>query len=327
MSSSPQQEDRKLSIHEIPPLYSPWSKVNLKTETYRNFFNPNICHWCKRKPKNSPFYSEDCNTHCSCNMILYCCNYHKSEHQANHKEICEILEKLSHSHPQFWKTRNSSQKNWIKSRKELLRLVKTELERDMKPYEMQMITFAKSCFVCHKQHDLQTCTQCYCVNYCSSHAEVLKNHHSSNCAKLNSCLEMDNYIRRSILPHGKFNRANFTSIHKVINIQQFIEKFTDSKCDYLHKSYSDYLSGPLTLYYGIMKGNFYIGSKHYVVHIIHANVLDAQYILAWEILLHVLRGVINHLEVVLIGSEMQSIYVNVELCWKCARYAWIWRIP
>ncbi|EFN89155.1 hypothetical protein EAI_15923, partial [Harpegnathos saltator] len=130
-----------------------------------------------------------------CNMILYCSSNHELEDKTNHEEICKILRKLSHSHPIFWLNHNFVRDNWVKSRKDLLRIVKVELQRDMKPYEVQMIMFAKSCFICHEQRNLQTCTECYCVNYCSNHAQALKYHYISNCARLKSCLQADQYLQ------------------------------------------------------------------------------------------------------------------------------------
>ncbi|EFN89163.1 hypothetical protein EAI_15931, partial [Harpegnathos saltator] len=78
-------------------------------------------------------------------------------------------------------------------------------------------------------------------------------------------------------------------------------------------------SGPLTLYYEIKNENLHLEGPHYVVHIIVANILDAHYILAWEIMLHTLSYKLKHLKVVLIGSEMQAEYVNVELCEVCKK--------
>ncbi|XP_011145790.1 uncharacterized protein LOC105186950 isoform X1 [Harpegnathos saltator] len=319
MSLPRRREARNFRIHEMPALFSPWGGGRPITETYRNFFNPNICHSCKRDSKVLQRYVTDRDAGCLCNMIFYCTRLQKWKDNVNHEEICEILRKFSQSHPQFWQTGNFSQEDWIKSRKELLRLVKTEFERDMKPYEKQMIMFAKSCFVCHEQRNLQTCTECYCVNYCSKHAESLKNHQSSNCAKLKSCLETDLYLYRADLVYYKFIHINFTTIPYIVNMQNLINLYTNVKAPHLKKFYSDYLSGPLTLYYGIKNGNFHIGGTHYVIHIIHANVLDAQYILAWEVLLHTLYWNIDHLEVVLIGSEMQAVHINIVLCADCER--------
>ncbi|EFN89164.1 hypothetical protein EAI_15932 [Harpegnathos saltator] len=318
MSSSRQQENRNIGMYEILPQFSPW--IHSRSKIYSDFFNPNICHICKRDPKSSRAHFEDFNTCRSCNMILYCSSNHELEHKANHEEICIILGKLSHSHPVFWQTHNFRREDWVKSRKDLLRIVKVELQRYMKPYEVPMIMFAKSCFICHEQRNLQTCTECYCVNYCSNHAEVLIYHHITNCAKLKSCLGTDKYIQSTSLSYFRFTQANSVTIHNVVNMQQFIETFMNYKSDHLKKFYSDYLSGPLTLYHGIMNYHLHvkdIQNEHYVIHIIVANNLDAQYILAWEIMLHMFSGELKHLEVILIGSEMQTIRVNVNLCSIC----------
>ncbi|EFN76222.1 hypothetical protein EAI_01133, partial [Harpegnathos saltator] len=127
----------------------------------------------------------------SCNVILYCSRDHELKGKGSHQEICGILETVLQNHPEFWITHNFNQEEWINSRKNLLNLVKRNLQRDMMPYEMQMIMFAKSCFVCHEQRNLQTCMRCYCLNYCSKHEEFLTHHHSTNCTKLKSCYEID----------------------------------------------------------------------------------------------------------------------------------------
>ncbi|EFN82334.1 hypothetical protein EAI_02061, partial [Harpegnathos saltator] len=77
-------------------------------------------------------------------------------------------------------------------------------------------------------------------------------------------------------------------------------------------------SGPLTLYYGIMNQDLYINDLHCVVHIIVANVLDAHYVLLWEIMLHLCSKRMKHLRVILIGSKIQTEgRRNVEVCRKC----------
>ncbi|XP_011144147.1 uncharacterized protein LOC105185961 isoform X1 [Harpegnathos saltator] len=187
----------------------------------------------------------------------------------------------------------------------------------MKPYEMQMILFTKSCFICHEQYNLQTCTECYSVNYCLNHVIAMRYHKFYNCAKLKSCLETDQYLHNVSLFYNRFIDVDYAGIHNVVNMQQFAEKFMTFQSDHLKKFYSDYLSGPLTLHYGIMNDYLHIQDSHYVVHIIYANVLDAQYILAWEIMLHILPAALKHLEVVLVGSEMQAVHINVELCSRC----------
>ncbi|XP_025163852.1 uncharacterized protein LOC105185217 [Harpegnathos saltator] len=257
-------------------------------------------------------------------MILYCSRDHELFSKDNHQEICGILQTLLHNHPEFWKTHNFNQEEWIKSRKNLLNLVKRNLQRDMMPHEMQMIIFAKSCFVCHEQRNLQTCTRCYCLNYCSKHEEFLTYHHSTNCTKLKSCHEIDRYIYCMTLSQCKYKFCGITAFQikklKVVNIQQFLERFAYTNNLALQQFCSDYLSGPLTLYYGIMNQDLYINDLHYAVHIIVANVLDAHYVLLWEIMLHFCSRRMKHLKVILIGSKIQTEERrNVEVCSECYR--------
>ncbi|EFN82111.1 hypothetical protein EAI_11810, partial [Harpegnathos saltator] len=272
----------------------------------RNFFNPNFCHFCKGKLK-----LRENNTCSSCNITFYCSNNHESEDNENHNDICKILKKISCNYPEYWQTHNLKQENWISSRKNLLRLVKYKLPRDMMPHEIQMIMFTKSCSICREQSNLQTCMECYCVHYCSYHPEVLKNHHSSNCAKLKLCLQVDMILTYIGFKQNKIPDLTSSMLASksryIVNMQRFLEIFTnyDIDIDYVRfQFYSDYLSGPLTLYYGMKSKNLHIKSSHYVVLIIAATVLDAQYILAWEILLHLLSDTLKHLKVILIGSKI-----------------------
>ncbi|XP_025163850.1 uncharacterized protein LOC112590712 [Harpegnathos saltator] len=313
-------------MSDIPPLFSPQSilpsyRISSPIHNYRNFFYPNICHWCKKNPGK---IGKENNICLSCNMILYCSRDHELKGKGNHQEICGILETVLQNHPEFWKTHNFNQEEWINSRKNLLNLVKRNLQRDMMPYEMQMIMFAKSCFVCHEQRNLQTCMRCYCLNYCSKHEEFLTHHHSTNCTKLKSCYEIDFYIYFISLSHCKykFYQLNASKIEKLkaVNIQQFLEKFVPTDDQALRQFCSDYVSGPLTLYYGIMNQNLYIRNTHYVVHMIVANVLDAYYVLLWEIMLHLHSKTMRHLKVILIGSQIQNGDCrNVEVCFECNR--------
>ncbi|XP_025163848.1 uncharacterized protein LOC112590711 [Harpegnathos saltator] len=311
-------------MSDIPPLFSPQSdhlssKISPIIHPYRNFFNPNICHYCKDYPGE---HGEENNICLSCNMIIYCSRDHELMNKENHQEICGILKMLLHNHPEFWETHNFKQEEWINSRKNLLNLVKRNLQRNMLPYEIQMIMFAKSCFVCHEQRNLQTCTRCYSLNYCSNHEELLIHHHITNCTKLMSCYEIDRYIYFISLFRCRYRFSEINATHiakrKFGNMQQFLDKHAHTNYQDLQQFYSDYLSGPLTLYYGIMDQNLYIENSHCVVHMIVANVLDAHYVLLWEIMLHLCSSTMRHLKVILIGSKIQTEgRRNVVVCSEC----------
>ncbi|XP_025163851.1 uncharacterized protein LOC112590713 [Harpegnathos saltator] len=313
-------------MSDIPPLFTPLSlpiadSMSSVVHSYRNFFNPNICHSCKEYPEKR---GEENNICLSCNMILYCSRDHELMNKENHQEICGILKMLLHNHPEFWKTHNFNRKEWINSRKNLLNLVENNLQRDMMPHEMQMIMLAKSCFVCHEQRNLQTCTRCYSLNYCSNHEELLIHHDIVNCTKLKSCYEMDHdiYFISLFRCRYRFTEINAVQIEKrkFVNIQQFLDEYAHTDYQDLQQFYSDYLSGPLTLYYGIMNQDLYINDLHCVVHIIVANVLDAHYVLLWEIMLHLCSRRMKHLKVILIGSKIQNgERRNVEICYECNR--------
>ncbi|XP_011145125.1 uncharacterized protein LOC105186543 [Harpegnathos saltator] len=318
MSLSRQYEHFNIDMSEVPPQFSPWGD-SYSIRNYRNHFNPNVCHLCKLDVKKIRISKEDYTLCHLCKMILFCSHDHASIHSGNHAEICDVLKKLSRKYPQYWRTKNFSREDWIQSRKDLLDIVQKKLQRDMKLYEIQMIMFAKSCFICHKQRNLQACTGCFCVNYCSNHAEDFENYHSPNCVKLKSCLETDYYLFRTPLCYYRYYWVNTFTMRNVVDMQQFITSFMNYKPDHLNKFYSDYLSGPLTLY-GMIGDYLDIQDSHYIVHIIQTKVLDVQYVLAWEIMLHALRT-LQHLEVVLIGTELDTdVHVKVNVCLFCVRF-------
>ncbi|EFN83124.1 hypothetical protein EAI_02979, partial [Harpegnathos saltator] len=55
----------------------------------------------------------------------------------------------------------------------------------------------------------------------------------------------------------------------------------------------------------------------YVIHVIAATILDARYVRAWEIMLHILSKTIKYLEVILIGPETQDAHMTVDVCNTC----------
>lgn len=52
--------------------------------------------------------------------------------------------------------------------------------RELKPHEVQIIMFAKSCLICHQDTYLYTCTICCSVSYYANHAEQLPQQYFEN---------------------------------------------------------------------------------------------------------------------------------------------------
>lgn len=259
-------------------------------------------------------------------MVSYCSRDHKELHHSSHMEICTAVQKLLKKKSQ-WDVCPLNLEEWIQLRKEFLRLVKSELSRDLKSYEVQMIMFARSCFICHQQTNLYTCMMCHSANYCIDHIEAFNNYHSFTCKELLLCLSLDIELFRGLGSTIKFTKfpdecRSFTDMDTFV--KQYVQRTHISRevddWNVPEYFYSDYTSGPLTLYYGMQDANLLdlleVPDTCYVVHVIDAKHVDRQYISAWEILLHLLRN-IKVLRIVLIGSELHNECNDVHLCSKC----------
>ncbi|XP_014469170.1 PREDICTED: uncharacterized protein LOC106741554 [Dinoponera quadriceps] len=284
----------------------------LKPDTYNDSFNPNICHVCKF-PNNLISCGQ-------CGMISYCSENHKELHKKQHMEICTIMANILKEESQR-KTRQFNLKDWIISRFELIRLINLQLTREMKKYEKLIVMFAKTCVICHQQTDLHTCLTCYCANYCTNHEEDFKRRHTFICKKMLLSLNISINFPKAFQPFinlikypnkaepitdmmafvKKYLRVRYTGVDDIENRWQM------SAVDYLA---SDYVTDPLTLYYGLQNTNLLhqplIKTSVFVIHVLIMNYITINYLTAWEYLLHLLPH-INHLIIVLIGSEMQNL--------------------
>lgn len=293
-------------------------------ERFNKFFNPNICHVCKEK------YNRNFVNCIKCYMISYCTEEHRLENEIHHTQFCAVLQELFISHPRFWYCEYFNQEEWIKSRKEFVHLIQAKLFRDLEPYEVQMIMFAKSCFKCHQQSYLDTCTKCYSFNYCDNHAETLIIHQISDCVKLEICFDIDMKLYEIIsLPKLKFTKFP-NKYQSCLNMLEFIsnfvlipllsvERYVSSGIKYY---YTDYVSAPLTTYYQMYDAKLSVPGRIrkncYIIHIIAANCIDNEYLPAWELFLHLLHR-IKDLKVILIGSGLQNERGDVEICSRCTR--------
>lgn len=292
-----------------------------EVESYSKFFNPNMCHVCKKSDQGNVV---TCN---QCYMISYCNIEHKQKDHSNHEQICTVMQNLLKSHPYFWLTVQLSLEKWSQTRREFVNLLKKALSRDLKPYEEQMILFAKSCLICHQQVNIYPCKKCWSVNYCLDHVKDFESSHRSNCKDFQLHLMLCLELRCTTIPTITFDL--FPSENKPFDdMQTFCEhyvsrgyyharQYTWTTVDYY---YSDYVSGPLSLYYG-MKSIFcwnavIIPAPCYIIHIIAASTIDSEYMPHWELILHLLPHV-KQLKIVLIGTELSNKNEDIPLCFKC----------
>ncbi|XP_032677150.1 uncharacterized protein LOC116846875 [Odontomachus brunneus] len=260
-------------------------------------------------------------------MIRYCSKHHQQKYEDQHMDMCKSLQRIKYIYKaRFNVTFRFNQEEWIKTRKELKTFVRSKLTRDLETYEKHMILFARSCLICHQQFDLSPCLRCYSSNYCCEHKEAFQNQHYFNCNGLK--LYFDLALK---LPHD-YNkcRKNFFLFpdedKPVADMNTFIlqyirKKGNVNKSDTLEEYIcSEYVSGPLTLYYKMKDLNLLniFTDKGYmcVVHIIAASSVDKEYLSAWEILLHLLDE-INHLKIVMIGSELNDKCNYINVCFRC----------
>lgn len=304
------------------PVYQlvAFNEERITPDRYNRFFNPNICHVCKLT------YNENfiiCN---QCFMISYCSKKHRLLHLEQHTQICTVIANYLKK-DLLWEINRSNQQEWLQSRKEFICIVKRQLSRDLEPYETQMIMFASSCLICHQQQNLRTCMTCYSTNYCSEHAKAFESNHSSNCKELLLSLNLAIKVPYGVKFKSKF--STFPDKNRPINdmnsfIQQYYRSRRQSKyllgVDYF---YTEYVSGPLTLYYGMKNAKLlhFLRSHMCVIHIIMASPIDREYLPAWELLLHLLHQ-IKDLKIVLIGPKLNDESNDIEICFGCnTRYS------
>ncbi|XP_032676954.1 uncharacterized protein LOC116846784 [Odontomachus brunneus] len=288
-------------------------------ELYNQFFNPNICHVCKSIDRDNLILCDQC-----C-LISYCSKEHKTIHYIEHMEICTIIAEVLKVKSQRDTCGYSDWQQWIQSRKEFMKLIQQKIDRPMEPYMQQMILWSKSCIVCFKQTELRVCKRCFSANYCDEHAEVFhKKHYNGKCDRLMLALNIDiQTISGKItnISYEFFKLVNYCSHFE--EMLEFCMKFMLMQrrdLDWITKDFvqSDYLSDPLTIYSGLDRLSWLIilQQYHVIIHIIAANPMKREGLLAWEILLHLVPE-LQHLTIIMIGSELVYNSDSPKLCFSC----------
>lgn len=299
----------------------------LESHEYNKLFNPNICHVCKLRTIDDLISCD------RCHMISYCSKEHKEMHLQEHSYICTHIERRLTEIPE-WRMRQFPSSEWLKSKKEFMQSVQALMTRELQPYEMQMLMCAKSCLTCHKQVDLFTCEVCYSSNFCLEHLQSFTIDHSTDCENLTLLLNLDlANLQKHVKPLHNYNIAdlcvNYNDILDTPDMASFAAKYLAhnnisgqiSRPALLNLYvYTEYISGPLTLCYGISQTlSSYFAVEDFCIHVIAANCIDEEGLPTWEFLLHLLRDIKN-LTVVLVGPELQSKAHDVDLCHRCKIY-------
>lgn len=297
----------------------------IESENYNNFFHPNICHVCKKADSNLLISCSECY------MISYCSDVHKMMHYKQHRRFCEyIREYLREKKGKKWRSLCLLTPKWIQSRYELLREIKEQFLHDfsskLQMYEEEMIMFPKSCYLCHRQDDVLTCSTCYSANYCLEHEQDFQEHHASRCQNLLLCLNLNIKDLYCIKLERKFHHFPNDEGRPADDMHSFLKYYVRNARESLEiwedseYFYSDYVSGPLTCYYGMKNANLslHIDKDEYIVHVITSNCLERKYIAAWELLLHGLRSTMQ-LTIVLVGPEFDDENGDIDVCSLCIR--------
>lgn len=291
----------------------PPDKMQFIVFDYNKFFHPNVCHVCKWRGQSHLTSCLDC-----C-MISYCNEKHRMLHRPQHQELCEAIRKMRKTR-NFWVTRGMTKDEWIIHKKENVQTIKPIIRRELKPYEEQMFLFAKSCHICHQQHDLKiTCSGCFSVNKCNDH-KFYDIDHDCQQLKTSLFLDTDNYIHEtsvSALQHHLHEKVANDKIELLIeqHKQRCAKTYLWKPDDY---KYSDSVSSPLTLCYILLYNLWYIiHRREIVIHIIVQKLTDMQNLLAWEIVLHMLVPKIR-LTIIMIGLELKNAEIDGwDLCEVC----------
>ncbi|XP_032685268.1 uncharacterized protein LOC116850748 isoform X3 [Odontomachus brunneus] len=235
-------------LDKLLPFDEPYTK-----DKYNQFFNPNICHVCKRPSENLI----TCN---KCNMISYCSKEHQEEHKFSHLDMCNAIAIVITDTP-FWVTYRNSEE-WIESRREIVLKILNILSRPTYGYETEMVMCAKSCSVCYQQLNIKPCKICYSANFCDDHEKFFNLTHTDCCAKLLLLLNMNITYTNDLETMGK-------KVHG--------RKFTK-------------FPGPMTLYYALQESNLLClptTTHKYIVHLIDADRIDVMSSGMWHIFLHI----------------------------------------
>ncbi|EFN78388.1 uncharacterized protein LOC105188739 [Harpegnathos saltator] len=293
------------------------------TANFNKSFNPNVCHVCKNV---LPWKLISCQL---CGMIFYCKEEHKQLHANEHNEICGALVKLKNQMDTFCRRDVTTTKERLDLKYEHIKFIQQEMHRRLQPYEKQMIFYEKSCLACRTNINLtDTCPSCLSANSCSDHA--LKDF-PHDCENLKICMQINMmhvshpeiFEYQRMLPRFSHIMESATFDNMVSLIQQlFYCDGNTPSWSLAHICYTDILSKPLTLFYGMRRANLFYNShiKLFAVHIIVNDIEILRSLQTWEFLLHIL-GEYKILIVIMIGRNIPASQTGaVEVCEDCNKY-------
>lgn len=284
------------------------------------FFHPIVCHTCKRLNNGKT-------TLCDCGMVSYCCRQHLKM-DLDHITICDVIKRYKKlvKDKRLHNYRDSPMTNWRDYQLQRLSIIQKRLSRKMYRYEKEMVLFSRWCCVCYEEKNLKSCPNCFTVDYCKAHRKKIELH---ECDKLKEWLHFE-IQAIDVHPVPQYCRGfhDFPDRDDVNDMLSFYQTYLlpqrDAPLTILDTVYSDYLSGPLTVFYGMRDAKLLIAPEKddtYVIHLIGTEFENRETLKHWEIFLHIFNTRINLL-IILIGFELRSELGDaegeLETCWeKC----------
>lgn len=269
---------------------------------------------------------------CCCGMISYCCEQHRimdqSEFESDrdgHERICNVIRELT-DQGLMRRFPGGTLSEWKSYTQHYVRYVEEKLSRELQPHEKQMIWYARSCDICHKETNLEICEECFSIDFCEDH--VIEKAEHDECTRLKKWLYFEMQAINVITIPEWQTFHDFPVRSNVEDMDSFCRTYLlpmkNAPWSTADIAYSDYASWPLTLYYGLKEASlFNIAWQQdcYVIHILEANNVDRRNLTSWEILLHTFRKPMK-LIVVLIGRnlapELEDMCGLQQICWeKC----------
>ncbi|XP_014476322.1 PREDICTED: uncharacterized protein LOC106745325 [Dinoponera quadriceps] len=289
------------------------------------FFHPIVCNVCKWLNDGNTFF-------CKCGLVSYCSPEHMEEDRegsdgrVGHSGFCDaILELIAER-----KLRNFDGRVllnvWTSYRYAKMGQVLRKLARNLLPHEIRIMMSMRHCNVCYKEIDLMPCPECFCVDYCMEHFDRPIRPH--NCAEFKKWLFTETeiiYTKDCVLewrslhtfPDSRWDVKDMYSFFKthVLPARHLLWSILDI-------AFSDYLSGPLTVYHGLQRSQLIripMTKSTYVIHVIMASDEIRREVQFWEYFLHVFTHP-TKLIVVIVGLELsEESHGSVPLCLeKCA---------
>lgn len=298
-------------------------------DRYNMFFNPNLCHICKSANNGRLLLCD------KCYMISYCGVQHKIMHQEEHSVICGVITQLSQRDLLGMNRLTSTECLHLKQK--IYHLVEKNMCRPIHMYEIGLIFFARTCYICHRWFDVYTCGSCYSANFCHEHAQdFLKYHHTSKCKKLliylNCKINYANTRGRNLetLKFYEFpedikcssNVLDFIGLNVHFENENWSAKpWTTDLLSLRDYNYSEHISYPLALFYGLQDANLVhiLSTPVCVIHVILEYTYVA-WLLLYDVLFHLLGHEVRKIVIIFISQfilEWPSPSVLLDTCSTC----------